>query len=62
MMIMIYMYVYMYLPTRSLGQDMTQDQFLSGIYQVLIQNFSSPGLVASPSLVCPTIYPYLEGK
>ena len=29
-----------YLPTPSLGQDMTQGQFLSGVYQVWIKNFS----------------------
>ena len=52
-------------PTPPLGQDMTQDQFLSGVWQVLIQSIPSPRLVASPSLknpVCPTIYPQLEGE
>ena len=47
-------------PTPPLGQDMTQGQFLSGVYQVWIQSFPSPRLVASPrlkNLVCPTIYP-----
>ena len=39
-----------YLPTPPLGQDMTQGQFLSGVYQVWIQSFPSPRLVASPSL------------
>ena len=51
---------YTYLPTPPLGQDMTQGQFLSGVYQVWIQSFSSSRLVASPRLknqVCPTIYP-----
>ena len=46
--------------TPPLGQDMTQGQFLSEVWQVLIQSFSSPRLVASPrlkNLVCPTIYP-----
>ena len=49
-----------YLPTPPFGQDMTQGQFLSGVYQVAIQSFPSPRLVASPklkNLVCPTIYP-----
>ena len=49
-----------YLPTPPLGQDMTQGQFLSGVWQVWIQSFPSPRLVASPrlkNLVCPTIYP-----
>ena len=47
-------------PTPSLGQDMTQGQFLSGFLQVLIQSFPPARLVASPRLknpVCPTIYP-----
>ena len=54
-----------FLPTPQLGQDMTQGQFLSGVYQVWIQSFPSPRLVASPrlkNLVCPTIYPYVEGE
>ena len=49
-----------YLPTPPLGQDMTQRQFFSGVYQVWIQSFPSPRLVASPRLknpVCTTIYP-----
>ena len=49
-----------YLPTPPLGQDMTQGQFLSGVWQVWIQSFPSPRLVASPrlkKLVRPTIYP-----
>ena len=29
-----------YLPIPPLGQDMTQGQFLSGVYQVWIQSFS----------------------
>ena len=37
-----------YLPTPPFGQDMTQGQFLSGVYQVWIQRFPSPRLVASP--------------
>ena len=48
-----------YLPTPPLGQDMTQGQFLSGVWQVWIQSFPSPRLVASPrlkNLVCPTIW------
>ena len=55
---------YSYLPTPLLVQDMTQGQFLSGVSQVWIQSFPSPGLVASPRLktVCPTIYPLLEGE
>ena len=47
-------------PTPLLGQDMTQGQFLSGVWQVWIQSFPSPRLVASPrlkNLVCPTILP-----
>ena len=47
-------------PTPPLGQDMTQGQFLSGVWQVWIQSFPSPRLVASPrlkNLVCPTICP-----
>ena len=47
-------------PTPPLGQDMTQGQFLSGVWQVWIQGFPSPRLVASPrlkNLVCPIIYP-----
>ena len=47
-------------PTPPLGQDMTQGQFLSGVWQVWIQSFPSPRLVAPPrlkNLVCPTIYP-----
>ena len=47
-------------PTPLLGQDMTQGQFLSGVYQVWIQSFPSPRLVASSglkNLLCPTIYP-----
>ena len=32
---------YPYLPTPPLGQDMTQGQFLSGVYQVWIQSFPS---------------------
>ena len=39
-----------YLPTPPLGQDMTQGQFLSGVWQVWIQSFPSPRLVASPRL------------
>ena len=35
-----------YLPTPPLGQDMTQGQFLSGVWQVWIQSFPSPRLVA----------------
>ena len=49
-----------YLPTPPLGQDMTQGQFLSGVYQVSIQSFVSTKLVSSPrlkNLVCHTIYP-----
>ena len=48
-----------YLPTPPLGQDMTQGQFLSEVWQVWIQSFPSPRVVASPrlkNLVCPTIY------
>ena len=48
---------YSYLPTPSLGQDMTQGHFLSRVW---IQSFPSPRLVASPRLknpVCPPIYP-----
>ena len=48
-----------YLPTPPLGQDMTQGQFLSGVYQAGIQSFPSPRLVVSSRLkksVCPTIY------
>ena len=51
-------------PTPPLGKDMTQGQFLSGVKQVWIQSFPSR-LVASPmlkNLVCPTIYPKLEGE
>ena len=57
-------YIY-YLPTPPLGQDMTQGQFLSRVYQVWIQTFPFPRLVASTrlkNLVCPTIYPKLEGE
>ena len=36
-------------PNPPLGQDMTQGQFLSGVYQVWIQSFPSPRLVALPS-------------
>ena len=46
-------------PTPPLGQDMIQGQFLSGVYQVWIQSFPSPRLVASPrlkNLVYPTTY------
>ena len=46
-----------YLPTPPLGQDMTQGQFLSGVW---FQSFPSPRLLASPrlkNLVCHTIYP-----
>ena len=53
-----------YLPT-PLGQDMTQGQFLSGVWQVWIQSFPSPRLVASPrlkNLLCPTIYPTILYK
>ena len=60
----IYIYIYIY-QTPSLGQDITQGQFLSEIEQVWIHSFPSPSLVASPrlkNLVCPTIYPYLEGE
>ena len=49
-----------YLPTPPHGQDMTQGQFLSRVWQVWIQSFPSPRLVASPRLknpVRPTIYP-----
>ena len=52
-------------PTPPLGQDMTQGQFLSGVYQVWIQSFPSPRLVASPrlkNLVCPTILPIAGGR
>ena len=52
-------FVYPYLPTRPLGQDMTQGHFFSGVWQVSIQSFPSRQ-VASPrlkNLVCPTIYP-----
>ena len=52
------LYIYIsYLPTE---QDMTRGQFLSGVWQVWIQSFPSPRLVASPrlkNLVCHTIYP-----
>ena len=47
-------------PTPPPVQDMTQGQFLSRVWQVWIQSFHSPRLVASPRLknpVCPTIYP-----
>ena len=52
--------IYLYLPTPPFGQDMTQGQFLSGVWQVWIQSFPSSRLVATPRLknsVCPTIYP-----
>ena len=52
-------------PTPPLGKDMTQGQFLSGVSQVWIQSFPSLRLVASPrmkNLVCPTIYPELDGE
>ena len=48
----------LYLPTPPLGQNMTQGQFLTGVYQVWIQTFPSPRLVASPRMkntVCPTL-------
>ena len=51
--------------TPPIGQDMTQAQFLSGVQKAWIQSFPSPWLVASPrlkNLVCPTIYPLLEGE
>ena len=54
-----------YLPTPPLGQDMTQGQFLSGVWQVWIQSFPSPRLVASPrlkNLVCPTTLPIAGGR
>ena len=31
-----------YLPTPPLGQDMTQGQFLNGVWQIWIQSFHSP--------------------
>ena len=52
-------------PTPPLGQDMTQGHFLSGVYQVWIQSFPSPRLIAPPrlkNLVYSSIYPYLEGE
>ena len=45
-----------YLPNPPLGQNMTQGQFLNWVYQVWIQSFPYPRLVASTSLkktVCP---------
>ena len=36
----------MYLPTPSHEHDVTQIQILSGVQQVLIQNFPSPRLIA----------------
>ena len=48
--LIIYYYVtnggWSYLPTPPLGQDMTQGQFLSEVWQVWIQSFPSPRLVA----------------
>ena len=44
---------------------MTQGQFLSGVWQVWIQSFPSPRLVASlrlKNLVCPTILPIAGGR
>ena len=44
---------------------MTQGQFLCGVYQVWLQSFPSPRLVASPrlkNLVCPTILPIAGGR
>ena len=54
-----------YLPAPPLGQDMTQGHFLSGVLQLWIKSFPSLRLVASQrlkNLVCPTIYPLLEGE
>ena len=42
-----YVLIISYLPTPPLEQDMTQDQFFSGVQQVWIQSFPSPRLVAS---------------
>ena len=56
---------YPYLPTPPPGQDMTQGQFLSGVWQVWIQSFPPPRQVASPRLkntVCPTILPIAGGR
>ena len=53
-------------PTAPLGQDMTQSQFLSGVYMFEFRiYFPSPRLVASPRLkntVCPTILPIAGGR
>ena len=46
----ITMYALSYLPTPPLGQDMTEGQFCSGVYQVWIRSFHSPRLVASSKL------------
>ena len=58
-------FIFPNLPTPPLGQDMTQGHFLSGVWQVWVQSFPSPRLVASPklkNLVCPTILSIAGGR
>ena len=64
--IKVYIYIYIYIlkkravSTSPYEQDLTQARFLSGDYQVLMQGFPSPRLVALlwlKRLVCTTIYP-----
>ena len=53
-----------YRPLRS-GRIWHKVNFWSGVYQVWIQSFPSPRLVASPrmkNLVCPTILPIAGGR
>ena len=54
----IWMLPFPYLPIPSLGQDMTQGQFLSGVYQVWIQSFTSR-LVGSSRAEEPSLSYYL---
>ena len=50
----IYIYIYIYIkPTLLYKQDVTQGQILSGVYQVWLQSFPSPRLVAIPRLKSP---------
>ena len=59
----IWILIYIY-PNPSHNQDASKGQFLISLKN-LIQNFPSPRLVAIPrlkSLVCHTIYSYLEGE
>ena len=56
---------YLFIQPLCYKENVTQGQFLSDVQMVWIQYFPSPRLVTIPNLkrlVCPTIYPLMEGE